>query len=169
MSKIKSGYKNLMLIFIIVVLCLNTFKFFKVNYRVVNKIKFNQSLLDIIKSSPERLLINDVLASDYISLIFPFQKHTAMAYIQTYSLFSKQNYPHYCRLKEKILNSPYARDYATAISTLDGAYKYGHSDYILLHNGRKNRIEVNYGTGEANIMLPLYLYNVDKGTICVEL
>ncbi len=129
---------------------------FKMNDELNRKIDLNENLLMMLKNDPANVAVNDVKISSRLGMLFPRQKFTFFAWAQVLPrMASRQGFEKYiCEKKNILKDTIFAAGYEKVFSDLDKGYRYGTSDFILAHCGRKKDFDLKYDAGNRNPAAP---------------
>jgi hypothetical protein len=138
-----SGLKYVFAIAGIGLMILYTKTIFLIHSHPVYTDALSEELVLNLKKNSSRVVLDNIQLATTIGMILPRQRLTALSYTQSYSFAAGKYFDNYLCVKGKInADKEMHGRFQNTLKTLDHAYKYQNTDFVLLHNNRKTHFDV---------------------------
>jgi hypothetical protein len=118
-------------------ICIHGWLSYRNQTDLVAKLPLNKTFVDLLAKDSANVAINDYWVASMAALVHARQPATVFGY-QHACLVEKDRFACYQQAKRAINRDPeLALKFAETFKRLDALYRYGTTDFILLHSGRK--------------------------------
>jgi len=109
------------------------------NTAVLSGINLNAEVIDQLRKEPAHVAVNDLKASSWLNLVLPKQAALLFTFTKTFKTFANETFENYLCAKSHIQSKPeLGAKFKDVFMAMDQAYRYGHKDFALYSNSRKN-------------------------------
>ena len=115
---------------------------FVVNSHPVLSHEMPPQLINALREDSSSVIFENAALGSTMSMVFPRQPFTGLAFSQSYDLGAFRYFEHYLCVKEKIRKNPsLSEKYEPVLKVLDHGYRHLHTDFIFVHINRPKKIK----------------------------
>lgn len=154
--------KTMQLVAAVLLIGVYTKTVFMVNSHPVLNNEIPAKLLNALQEDSPNVIFEDAALGSTMSMVFPRQPFTGLAFSQSYDLGAFKYFQHYLCVKEKIRKKfSLSKKYEPVFKILDHGYRHLHTDFIFVHINRPKKIRTFFDPQKPGFHCdskPLFFY-----------